>query len=131
MIGSQLPPREYFKLCSETFESLDLESIETMGQHIHSAWLDGRFVFICGNGGSGANASHFCEDLGKSSLDPKDFNNDGAVDIADHVVLSNNWQCEEEECVPSSANALGYVCQPAGGAVRILSLKNQMYQIHF
>ena len=77
MIGSQLSPREYFNLCSEAFEALDLDSIETMGRHIHSAWLDGRFVFICGNGGSGANASHFCEDLGKSSLDPKDFNNDG------------------------------------------------------
>ena len=76
MIGAQLTPREYFGLCSETFASLDLESIETMGRHIHSAWLDGRFVFICGNGGSGANASHFCEDLGKSSLDPRDFNND-------------------------------------------------------
>ena len=76
MIGAQPSPREYFNLCSETFESLDLKSIETMAEHIHSAWLDGNFVFICGNGASGANASHFCEDLGKSSLDPVDFNND-------------------------------------------------------
>jgi len=76
MIGAQLTPREYFRLCSQTFESLDLESIETLGRQIYEAWLGGHFVFICGNGGSGANASHFCEDLGKSSLDPADFNNE-------------------------------------------------------
>ncbi len=76
MIGAQLTPRDYFNLCSKTFESLDLESLETLARQIHTAWLDGNFVFICGNGGSGANASHFCEDLGKSTLDPEDFNND-------------------------------------------------------
>src|SRR5690606_15345673 len=31
------------------------------------------FVFIIGNGGSGANASHLCEDLGKGTL--TDFDN--------------------------------------------------------
>jgi D-sedoheptulose 7-phosphate isomerase len=76
MIGAQLTPRDYFSLCSKTFESLDLESLESLARQIHAAWLDGHFVFICGNGGSGANASHFCEDLGKSTLDPEDFNND-------------------------------------------------------
>jgi D-sedoheptulose 7-phosphate isomerase len=76
MIGAQLTPRDYFSLCSKTFESLDLESLESLARQIHTAWLDGHFVFICGNGGSGANASHFCEDLGKSTLDPEDFNND-------------------------------------------------------
>ncbi len=76
MIGAQLTPRDYFSLCSKTFESLDLESLETLARQIHTAWLDGHFIFICGNGGSGANASHFCEDLGKSTLDPEDFNND-------------------------------------------------------
>ncbi len=76
MIGAQLTPRDYFSLCSKTFESLDLESLETLARQIHTAWLEGHFVFICGNGGSGANASHFCEDLGKSTLDPEDFNND-------------------------------------------------------
>ena len=76
MIGAQLTPGEYFSLCSQTFESLDPEPMETLGRQIHTAWLEGNFVFICGNGGSGANASHFCEDLGKSSLDPADFNNE-------------------------------------------------------
>ncbi len=76
MIGSQLTPREYFDSCSQSFDKLDVTAIEELGRQIHSAWQDGRFVFICGNGGSGSNASHLCEDLGKSSLDPKDFTND-------------------------------------------------------
>ena len=36
----------------------------------------GRFVFVIGNGGSGSNASHFCEDIGKGTLDREDFDND-------------------------------------------------------
>ena len=33
-------------------------------------------VFVCGNGGSGSNASHFCEDIGKGSLRREDFEDD-------------------------------------------------------
>jgi D-sedoheptulose 7-phosphate isomerase len=32
------------------------------------AYRRDRFVFVVGNGGSGANASHLCEDLGKGTL---------------------------------------------------------------
>ena len=32
------------------------------------AYVNDRDVFIIGNGGSGANASHLCEDLGKGTL---------------------------------------------------------------
>jgi D-sedoheptulose 7-phosphate isomerase len=42
-----------------------------MADAIYDRYQKGRFVFIIGNGGSGANASHFCEDLGKSTV--KDF----------------------------------------------------------
>ena len=33
-------------------------------------------MFVIGNGGSGSNASHFCEDLGKCTLRREDFDND-------------------------------------------------------
>lgn len=33
------------------------------------AWKDDRQIFVCGNGGSAANASHFVTDLGKGSSD--------------------------------------------------------------
>jgi D-sedoheptulose 7-phosphate isomerase len=76
MLGAHLNPWEYLKRCSEEFEKLDLAQTEGLAGDIFQAYQTGRFVFICGNGGSGSNSSHFCEDLGKSTLDPKDFTND-------------------------------------------------------
>jgi D-sedoheptulose 7-phosphate isomerase len=78
MLGAQLTPPQYLARCSEEFKKLDLAQTTALADDIFAAWQDGRFVFICGNGGSGSNASHFCEDLGKSTLDRKDFTNDTA-----------------------------------------------------
>lgn len=76
MLGAHLGPLEYLNRCTEEFGKLDLSQTEGLADAIFQAYQDGRFVFICGNGGSGSNSSHFCEDLGKSTLDPKDFTND-------------------------------------------------------
>jgi D-sedoheptulose 7-phosphate isomerase len=76
MLGAHLSPAEFLNRCSAEFARLDLSQSEELARDIYSAWDERRFVFICGNGGSGSNASHFCEDLGKSSLDRKDFTND-------------------------------------------------------
>jgi len=35
---------------------------------LEDAYRSDRLVFLCGNGGSGANASHLCEDLGKGTV---------------------------------------------------------------
>src|SRR5262249_17739257 len=44
---------------------------------MHEAYLSGRMIFLIGNGGSGSNASHFCEDMGKCTLKlPDDLAND-------------------------------------------------------
>ncbi|MBX3435746.1 MAG: SIS domain-containing protein [Pirellulales bacterium] len=43
---------------------------------ILEAYHAGRMIFVCGNGGSGSNASHICEDFGKSSLDRQEFDDD-------------------------------------------------------
>ena len=76
MLGAELTPREYLDRCSQVFLDLDLTESERLSDAIYAAYEEGRFVFICGNGGSGSNSSHLCEDLGKSTLDPKDFMND-------------------------------------------------------
>ncbi len=78
MLGAYLNPAEYLRRCAKEFEKLDLQQTSDLADSIYRAWEDGRFVFICGNGGSGSNASHLCEDLGKSTLDRKDFTNDDA-----------------------------------------------------
>ena len=47
---------------------VDPAEVEALIGALADAYREGRFVFICGNGGSGANASHLCEDLGKGTL---------------------------------------------------------------
>ena len=76
MLGTQLNPQQYLARCAEEFGKLDLSQAEGLADEIFSAYQGGRFVFICGNGGSGSNSSHFCEDLGKSTLRREDFTND-------------------------------------------------------
>jgi D-sedoheptulose 7-phosphate isomerase len=76
MLGIELTPREYLIRCCQELSRVDLKPVKRLGEDIFKAWQDGRFVFLCGNGGSGSNASHFCEDLGKSTLDRKDFTNE-------------------------------------------------------
>ena len=76
MLGTQLTPDAYLRRCAEVFETIHLPHVEELADDIYAAYETGRFVFLCGNGGSGSNASHFCEDLGKSTLDRKDFTND-------------------------------------------------------
>ena len=55
--------------------SLQLTNLVSRGEKlsdlIEESYHAGRFVFIIGNGGSGANASHLCEDLAKCTL--RDF----------------------------------------------------------
>lgn len=71
MIGSTMDAKSYLNFVQREMEKLDLSQINAMADAIYERYQKGRFVFIIGNGGSGANASHFCEDLGKSTV--KDF----------------------------------------------------------
>lgn len=71
MLGATLGAKEYFQRVCREIERLDLNQVEQLSALIERAYHDGRFVFIIGNGGSGANASHLCEDLAKCTL--KDF----------------------------------------------------------
>lgn len=77
MLGTELNPRDYLNRCAAEFDKLDVSQITGLADDIFKAYEDGKFVFICGNGGSGSNSSHFCEDLGKSTLRREDFTKEG------------------------------------------------------
>ena len=53
---------------SALLKKVDPKEVETLVDLIAEAYAKDQFVFIIGNGGSGANASHLCEDLGKGTL---------------------------------------------------------------
>ena len=73
MLGAKLGVSEYMSVVCREIEKLDPAQIEKVSEVVEIAYDDGRFVFIIGNGGSGANASHLCEDLAKCTL--RDFEN--------------------------------------------------------
>lgn len=73
MLGVKLGVVPYLERVCDEIKRLDPAAIENMSQLIEDAYHANRFVFIIGNGGSAANASHLCEDLAKCTL--KDFEN--------------------------------------------------------
>ncbi len=76
MLGVSLSARDFMARVGAELMRVDTAQIENLAAQIQCCYAEGRFVFICGNGGSGSNASHFCEDLGKSTLKREDFTND-------------------------------------------------------
>ncbi len=71
MLGAYVDGKTYFDRVCREIERLDLTQMEAISGLIEEAYHQNKFVFIIGNGGSGANASHLCEDLNKCTL--KDF----------------------------------------------------------
>jgi D-sedoheptulose 7-phosphate isomerase len=59
---------QYLQDFSALLNKVDLTEVETLVEVLTDAYRNARFVFIIGNGGSGANASHLCQDLGKGTL---------------------------------------------------------------
>ena len=76
MLGVKLSPRAFLDRVAEEMDHIDPAQIEALADAIYACYQNGRFVFVIGNGGSGSNASHFCEDLGKGTLRREDFDND-------------------------------------------------------
>src|SRR6476469_5348821 len=71
MLGATFGIMCYLQCFCEEIRRPDTTQLEALSGLIEEAYHAGRFVFICGNGGSGANASHLCEDLAKCML--RDF----------------------------------------------------------
>ncbi len=70
MLGATMHAKNYLKFVERETARLDYETIEELARSIYRRYCARRFVYILGNGGSGANASHLCEDLGKGTALP-------------------------------------------------------------
>lgn len=68
-------PAEYKKRVLEAIERIDLEKVNEAIVWFREARDAGRRIFVCGNGGSSATASHFAGDMLKGAGDnsPKRF----------------------------------------------------------
>jgi D-sedoheptulose 7-phosphate isomerase len=76
MLGARLDVRPFLERVGQELIRLDPVEVRALADAIYGCYEQGRTVFLCGNGGSGSNASHFCEDLGKGTLRREDFDND-------------------------------------------------------
>lgn len=76
MLGIKLDARSFLDRVGEELLRIDPAEVKTLSDWIFECYERKQTVFICGNGGSGSNASHFCEDLGKGTLRREDFEND-------------------------------------------------------
>jgi len=73
MIGTELTAQRFLDRAAEEFAKIDPTEMQALADTIETAWHARQFVFVIGNGGSGSNASHFCEDLNKCTLRRQDL----------------------------------------------------------
>ena len=76
MLGTKLSPRQFLDRVGLELQKIHPAQVQALADAVFACYQQGRFVFLIGNGGSGSNASHFCEDLGKGTLRREDFDND-------------------------------------------------------
>lgn len=58
---------EYLHHLSTALAGVDLDAVHAWGERLSRARAEGATIFVCGNGGSAATASHFSTDLGKGA----------------------------------------------------------------
>ncbi len=73
MLGATLNCHDYLQRLHRELDRVDQGAMQRWADALYSAWEDGRFVYVFGNGGSGTTATHMVEDLGKSTLHERDL----------------------------------------------------------
>jgi D-sedoheptulose 7-phosphate isomerase len=56
---------KYLQAVQATINNLDPEVIASFATHLENAYISNQSIYVIGNGGSAANASHFAQDLAK------------------------------------------------------------------
>ena len=60
---------DYLKAQKAALNSIPVDAVTQLIEKLQAAWKEDRQIFVFGNGGNAANASHFATDLGKGSSD--------------------------------------------------------------
>jgi len=82
--------KEYLLAVQEVLERLDHAVIDQMVEAIWRAYEAGRTLFLFGNGGSAALASHFACDIGKGTIAGRERRLK-TIALADNVALITAW----------------------------------------
>jgi len=76
MLGIKLDVNAFLERVGQEMQRIDAAQVKALADVMYECYEKGRMIFLIGNGGSGSNASHFCEDVGKGTILRQDFNND-------------------------------------------------------
>jgi D-sedoheptulose 7-phosphate isomerase len=76
MLGTKLDVRPFLDRVAQELQRVDPAEVKALADAMWGCYQRGRMIFLIGNGGSGSNASHFCEDVGKGTLRRQDFDDD-------------------------------------------------------
>src|SRR6266850_2382535 len=89
---------DYMKAQKAAHDSIPVEAVAQLVERLRAALKEDRQIFVFGNGGSAANASHFATDLGKGASDKmgKRFR---VLSLTDNVpwltALANDYSYED------------------------------------
>jgi len=85
----------YFNQISQTINQLSAGNIKRAVEAIYQAYLKNKYIFIMGNGGSAATASHFACDLSKSTFslqyNKKEKRRFKVISLTDNIALITAW----------------------------------------
>ncbi|NQT74861.1 MAG: SIS domain-containing protein [Chloroflexi bacterium] len=82
--------RTYFAEVSQTLDRLPIDTIAEVVEAIENARINGKQVFLFGNGGSAATASHFACDLSKGGI-VEGKPRIKAISLCDNLSLMTAW----------------------------------------
>jgi D-sedoheptulose 7-phosphate isomerase len=84
------PISQYFSELEQMVQSISLANLQQVLRLLEEAYYNGHRIFIMGNGGSAATASHFALDLAKNTIMPT-APRVKAISLTDHVPLITAW----------------------------------------
>src|SRR6266700_4699801 len=84
------PITQYFAEVEQMLRSISQSNLQSVLLLLEEAYRNGHRIFIMGNGGSAATASHFALDLAKNTIIPG-APRLKAISLTDHVPLITAW----------------------------------------
>lgn len=84
----------YFSQIRQTLEQLPQASLQQVADALWAAYERDATIFVCGNGGSAATASHFACDLAKWTIKPA-ARRVRAIALTDNVPLITAWSNDQ------------------------------------
>ncbi|WP_220205140.1 D-sedoheptulose-7-phosphate isomerase [Reticulibacter mediterranei] len=118
----------YFAELEQMMREISLPHLQRVLQLLERAYHDGHRIFIMGNGGSAATASHFALDLAKNTIIPG-MPRLKAISLTDHVPLITAWS-NDTAYEHIFAEQLANLVEPGDVAVGISASGNSLNVIN-